>query len=97
MAILYPQTTDSQHHCRESESGNNPGMTRKPQSDSTFKFRCWKADIESFEKQAQAEGFDSVSTWLLWHLRKIVRDAAATPPTETRQRPKNSRRSGRAS
>ena len=50
-------------------------MNRKAQSDTTFKFRCWKADLKAFEKQAKREGFDNVTSWVLWHLRRIVRES----------------------
>jgi hypothetical protein len=50
-------------------------MTREPQSDTTFKFRCLKADLKAWKAQAEREGFGgNVSAWLLWHLRRIVRE-----------------------
>lgn len=55
--------------------GKNAGMTRKPQSDTTFKFRCWMSDLKAFQKQAKREGFSNITEWILWHLRRIVRES----------------------
>lgn len=52
-----------------------PSMNRKPQSDTTFKFRCWESDLKAFKRHAKREGFDNVTSWLLWHLRRIVRES----------------------
>ena len=49
-------------------------MNRKKESDTTFNFRCLKADLKAFRKCAKDEGFSNVSSWILWHLRKIIRD-----------------------
>jgi hypothetical protein len=53
-------------------------MVKKPdghKNDSTFQFRCRKADMEEFARCAEAEGFSSVAAWLLWHLRRIARES----------------------
>lgn len=52
-------------------------MNRKAQSDTTFKFRCWKSDLKAFEKHAKQEGFDNVTSWILWHLRRIVKESSS--------------------
>ena len=48
---------------------------RKMAKSKLFNFRCHPEEIEEFHKAAQREGFDSVSAWLLWHLRRIIRDS----------------------
>ena len=44
-----------------------------PPNDTTFKFRCREADLEEFKRCADAEGFRTVTAWLLWHLRRIAK------------------------
>lgn len=46
----------------------------KDRHDQTFKFRCRQADLESFKKAAEAEGFNSASGWVLYHLRKQAKE-----------------------
>ena len=50
----------------------------KERSDRTFKFRCRDTDLEAFKRAAEVEGFGgNVSAWLLYHLRRRAREAAA--------------------
>ena len=39
-----------------------------------FRFRCIPAEAAEFKRQARAEGFQTVSSWMLWHLRRAVRE-----------------------
>ena len=57
--------------------GKKPDKDRKP----LFCFRADKAELNRFREQAEAEGFGSnVSAWLLWHLRKVIREADEKKP-----------------
>ena len=51
----------------------------KPEKKSTkklFNFRCEADEIEQFREAAEREGFSgNVSAWILWHLRRIVRES----------------------
>lgn len=56
----------------------NLPMVKKPdgqKNDATFQFRCKKSELEEFARRANAEGFSSIASWLLWHLRRIVRES----------------------
>lgn len=44
-----------------------------------FNFRCDQEELEEFRQCAEREGFNSVSAWLLWHLRQVVRDSNSKP------------------
>jgi len=45
-------------------------------NDHSFCFRCRKKDVDAFKKAAEAEGFGTnVSAWLLFHLRRIAKNA----------------------
>ncbi len=51
-----------------------------PKNDTTFKFRCRATDLEAFRLRSEAEGFGgNIAAWLLWHLRRIVKDAEKKP------------------
>ena len=48
-------------------------MPTKPKN-ATFKFRCREEELAEFRKAATREGFDGLAPWILWHLRRIVRE-----------------------
>jgi hypothetical protein len=57
---------------------NNIAMKKKPSDrfDARHEFRCTKKELQDFREAAEREGFGgNVSAWLLWHLRKIVRES----------------------
>jgi hypothetical protein len=44
--------------------------------DTVIRFLTTTAEHRQFRQRAEAEGFgDNLSAWILWHLRKTVRDA----------------------
>ena len=51
-----------------------PRGNRK-RSDTTFKFRCWEADVKAFRIASEKEGFaGNVAAWMLFHLRRIAKE-----------------------
>lgn len=53
-------------------------MSKKPerkQKDTQFNFRCRREELNEFRRAADREGFDGLASWILWHLRRIVRDS----------------------
>jgi len=55
-----------------------PGMTEEKRKTSVFQFRCTPEELEAFRAAAEREGFGgNVSAWLLWHLRRIIRDSSS--------------------
>lgn len=56
-----------------------PHMGKKPpekkQKTTQFQFRCTPDELSEFRAAAEREGFDGISAWLLWHLRRIIRES----------------------
>ena len=53
----------------------NKPAKRQPKA-ARVEFRCTDAELAEFRRCAEREGFGgNVSAWLLWHLRRIVRES----------------------
>ncbi len=60
------------------------GKPKRKAVDSTVKddqlnFRIASAEKESFKEAAHRDGFDQLSTWLLWLARQRAKDTADSP------------------
>jgi uncharacterized protein (DUF1778 family) len=47
--------------------------TAKTKQRPTLHVRCDEEDQEIFRRAAKAEGFNSVSSWVLWNLRRTAK------------------------
>ncbi len=51
-------------------------MSKKPdeQPKPTLQFKCNAADPDNFTRAAKAEGFETRTAWMLYHLRRHAKD-----------------------
>jgi hypothetical protein len=53
---------------------------KSQKSDTVIRFLTMKHEVVQFRKRAAAEGFgENLSAWILWHLRKVVRESDERP------------------
>lgn len=58
----------------------NARPRKDKKADRVVRFLCHDDEAESFKKQAEREGFGgNVSAWILWHLRRIIREYGDKP------------------
>lgn len=57
-------------------SGKNSDVKEKPKRKTKlFNFRIEPEELDEFKRAAEREGFNTVTQWLLWHLRRIVHES----------------------
>lgn len=55
----------------------NARPRKDKKADRVVRFLCHSEEAEQFKKHAEREGFGgNVSAWILWHLRRIVREGS---------------------